>query len=98
MRPTVAAVGTIVRWFSLTLIVPVVVALIYGEPTAPFWWTMLLGTVVGLALERAGPKRDIGLREGFLVVALGWLAVAAVGSLPYIFEGGDIAAPLDAYF
>jgi trk system potassium uptake protein TrkH len=98
LRPAVRAVGSIVRWFSLTLIVPVIVALIYGEPTAPFWWAMLIGTAVGLALERAGPRRDIGLREGFLVVAVGWLAVAAVGALPYIFEGGDIAAPLDAYF
>jgi trk system potassium uptake protein TrkH len=92
------AIGSIVRWFSLTLIVPVVVALIYGEPTAPFWWTMLVGSAAGVALERLGPKRDIGLREGFFVVAIGWLAVAAVGALPYVFEGGDISAPLDAYF
>ena len=53
------------------------VALIYGDPTAPFWWTMLIGFVAGSALERLGPARDIGLREGFLVVGLGWLAVGA---------------------
>jgi trk system potassium uptake protein TrkH len=98
IRTTFRTVGSIVRWFSLTLIVPVIVAAIYGEPTAPFWWTMAIGFAAGLALERLGPSRDIGLREGFLVVAIGWLAVAGVGALPYMFEGGDISGPLDAYF
>ncbi len=98
IRTTFRTIGSIVRWFSLTLIAPVVVAAIYGESGSPFWWTMLIGFVAGSALERIGPARDIGLREGFLVVALGWLAVAAVGGLPYIFEGGDIDSPIDAYF
>ena len=98
IRTTFRTIGSIVRWFSLTLIVPVGVALIYGDPTAPFWWTMLIGFVAGFALERPGPARDIGLREGFLVVGLGWLAVALVGGLPYVFEGGDIKSPIDAYF
>ncbi len=98
IRTTFRTIGSIVRWFSLTLIVPVGVALIYGDPTAPFWWTMLIGFVVGTALERLGPARDIGLREGFLVVGIGWLAIAAVGCLPYIFEGGDIRSPINAYF
>ena len=98
IRTTFRTIGSIVRWFSLTLIVPVAVALIYGDPTAPFWWTLLIGVVAGAALERLGPARDIGLREGFLVVGLGWLAVALVGGLPYVFEGGDIKSPIDAYF
>jgi len=98
IRTTLRTIGSIVRWFSLTLIVPVVVAAIYGESGSPFWWTMLIGYVGGSALERLGPSRDIGLREGFLVVALGWVAVAGVGGLPYVFEGGDIKSPIDAYF
>ncbi len=98
IRTTFRTIGSIVRWFSLTLIVPVGVALIYGEPTSPFWWTLLIGFVAGSALERLGPARDIGLREGFLVVGLGWLAVALVGGLPYVFEGGDIKSTIDAYF
>lgn len=98
LRTTTRTVGLITRWFSLTLVIPAVIALIYGESMAPFWYTLLIGVLLGLAMEQAGPARDIGLREGFLVVAFGWLVVAAVGALPYIFEGGDIDAPLDAYF
>ncbi len=98
VRTTIRTTGSIVRWFSLTLAVPAVIAFAYGESTAPFIWTLVIGSAVGLTMERAGPHRDIGLREGFLVVALGWLLVAAVGALPYIFEGGDIERPIDAYF
>ncbi len=98
IRTTLRTIGSIVRWFSLTLIVPAGVALIYGESGSPFWWTMLIGSAIGLGLERLGPAHDIGLREGFLVVGLGWLSVAAVGGLPYVFEGGDISSPMDAYF
>jgi trk system potassium uptake protein len=98
LRATVRTVGSIVRWFSLTLVVPAFIAVVYDESAAPFLWALAIGSGLGLAMERAGPPRDIGLREGFLVVALGWQLVAVVGALPYVFEAGDIKAPVDAYF
>ena len=44
---------------------------------------------LGLALERATANASgrVGIREGFLVVALTWLLAAAVAAIPYFFEG-----------
>jgi len=88
-----------VRWFSLTLIVPIGVALWYDEPLRPFVVPLILGTALGLALERLrGSARSIGVREGFAVVSLGWLVVAMVASIPYIVDGGGASRPVDALF
>ena len=56
---------------------------------------------LGFALERltADAAGRVGVREGFLVVALTWLLAAAFASIPYLFEGGEqLSSPLDAYF
>jgi trk system potassium uptake protein TrkH len=93
------AIGTLVRWFSLTMSVPALVAIGYDEPATPFVAPMLGGTAFGLALERLrGSTRTIGVREGFAVVALGWLVVAGIASVPYILDGGDASRPVDAFF
>ncbi len=92
-------VALVVKWMSFTLLVPAAVALIYGESEQPFLWTFAISFIIGLALERVtGGAETIGIREGALVVAVGWLAASAVGALPYVFEGGDAARPVDAYF
>ena len=55
---------------------------------------------IGLGVTRAtrGEHR-LGIREGFLVVALTWLAAAALGALPYILSGDpQLDRPVDAYF
>ena len=44
-------------------------------------------------------EHRLGIREGFLVVALTWLVAAALGALPYILSGDpQLDRPLDAYF
>ncbi len=76
-----------------------VVAIGYGEPTLPFLVPLVGGTALGLALERLrGSARVVGVREGFAVVALGWLLVAGIASVPYILDGGDASRPVDAFF
>lgn len=90
----------IVRWLSLTLLAPIIVALIYGESVVPFAVTLVGGFSVGYVGERlcGGRANDVGVREAFAVVALTWLAAALLGSVPYMIEGGDISSPIDAYF
>ncbi len=97
---TGSLIGLIIKWLSLTLIAPIIVALLYGESVVPFVVPLIGGFVVGIALERACGRRaaDIDVREAFVVVAVTWLAAALLGSIPYIVEGGDIASPIDAYF
>jgi len=70
----------------------------------PFWRFLAAGAItsgLGFALGRltAGAAGRVGVREGFLVVALTWLLAAAFASIPYLFEGGEqLSNPLDAYF
>ncbi len=83
-------VGRVLRWLSLTLIVPIGVALLYGETVVPFLVPLVGGFLVGGALEWVCGRRSnqIRGREAFAVVAITWLFAALLGSVPYIVEGG----------
>ena len=58
-----------------------------------------LSIVVGLAGWRftRGSSRNIGKREGYLIVTLGWLIMSLFGALPFIFSGA-IPSFTDAFF
>jgi trk system potassium uptake protein len=93
-------VGALVKWFALTFLFPAAIAIGYGESPWPFLASGLAAAAVGIGLERlTSGKEHVGAREGFLVVSLAWLAVAALGSLPYLLSGEEeLASPVDALF
>ncbi len=97
---TLSLVGLIVKWLSLALVAPIVVALIYGDSLRPFLIPLVVGIAAGFTVERLAGRRanDVGVREAFAGVALTWLAAALLGAAPYMLDGGDIRAPVDAYF
>lgn len=47
---------------------------------------LIVGTSIVLAALTRGAI-NLGRREGFAVVTVGWISVAVVGSLPYLFSG-----------
>lgn len=64
--------------------------------------TFLIGGLItatfGLVLQMIGGEQDhLRPREGYAIVGIGWLLIAAFGSLPYIWLGG-LASPVDAFF
>ena len=78
---------------------PVPFALYYSEPVAPFLVAIATTLVVGFGLEQLTSDRDLGPREAFLMVALAWLLVPAVGAIPFVVAGvGAIAHPINALF
>jgi len=90
-RASVALVGTVVKWLSVPLLAPLAVALYYGDGgLAGFVATIVVAFAAGAALERVGDPSDLGSREGFLMVALTWLAVSVVGALPYLFAAHGV--------
>jgi trk system potassium uptake protein TrkH len=94
-------VGTLGKYLGLAALFPIPIALGYGEPFYPFVVAGVVTSGTGWALERVtlGSAGRVGLREGFLVVALTWLLAAGFASIPYFFEGGEqLSSPLDAYF
>ena len=93
-------VGLLIAALSAATLVPAVVALAYGESVWPFLAAGGITAAVagGVALATRGEHR-LGTREGFLVVALTWLAAAALAALPYALSGDpQFDRPLDAYF
>ncbi|MBE6949617.1 MAG: TrkH family potassium uptake protein [Ruminococcaceae bacterium] len=80
------------------MLLPVVVALIYGEDPSAFLITIAAVTAlsgIGLFLSR-GDKR-IYPREGFVIVALSWVIMSAVGAVPFVISG-YIPSFVDAFF
>jgi trk system potassium uptake protein len=93
-------VGALLKYLSVTALVPAAVAVGYSEGPWPFLAAGAIAFVAGAALERLTGGRELaGIREGFLVVSLTWLLAAGFGALPYLLSGEDqLSSPLDAYF
>ena len=80
------------------LLLPLVVALLYGESVLPFLIPILILTVIGLVLRAVRPGQTaLFARDGLAVVALAWIAMSAFGALPFCISG-DIPHFVDAFF
>jgi trk system potassium uptake protein TrkH len=93
-------VGTLLMYLSLAVLLPTGFAIGYDERVWPFLASGAITAGVAAAVTYAtrGDHR-LGIREGFLVVALTWLAAAAFGALPYILSGNpQLDRPIDAFF
>jgi len=98
-RASVSLVGTVVKWLAVALLFPFAIALADGRGVAAIGGTIFVAVGLGYALERLDPDPDLGVREGFLMVALTWGAVSVVGALPYVIAGqGTVALPVNALF
>jgi len=94
--PALHLVAAIIRWLSLTYLLPLGIALAYGESPLPFLIPMLLAGFLGFVGEYlTRTDRELSVREGFLVVGLAWLTIAAFGALPYVFVNHSF---INAYF
>jgi trk system potassium uptake protein TrkH len=100
VRGALNIVGTLVAYLSAATLAPAAMAAGYDESPLPFLAAGAIGATFGIAVAYAtrGDHR-LGIREGFLVVALTWLAAAMLGALPYVLSGDpQLDRPIDAYF
>ncbi len=80
------------------LLIPLAVALIYGESALPFLITIGILAVISLPGILQKPKNTkIYAKEGFVTVAGSWLLMSAFGALPFVFSGA-IPNYIDAFF
>jgi trk system potassium uptake protein TrkH len=93
-------VGTLLLYLSPAAFVPTALAIGYSEPVWPFLAAGAIAAAAGGALAMLTRRAtQVGMREGFLVVALVWLVAAGFGALPYLFSGIEpLDRPVDAYF
>ena len=72
---------------ALCLLLPLFVALGYGEDPRPFLCIIPLLLVPGSLLARLRARAEFFSREGFAVVGLIWFALILCGALPFWFSG-----------
>ena len=90
--------GRVVALEGMLLLIPMFVAIGYGEPFFHFVKTILIATVLALVLMQPKPRtRDFFAKEGFVTVAFSWIIMSLIGALPYVFSG-EIPNYIDALF
>lgn len=93
-------VGQIVKLEAALLLLPLSVALGYGEACASaFLITIGIALAVGfsLSIPCKTDNQVIYAREGFVIVAFAWIVLSAIGALPFVLSGG-IPSYVDAFF
>ncbi|QWC19946.1 TrkH family potassium uptake protein [Halorubrum sp. 2020YC2] len=91
-KASVGLLGVGIKYLALTLLVPLVVAVAYGEDIWVFLVSMALVAALGFAVERVDPDPDLGPREALLFVSLAWFAAAVIGTIPYLLAGYGTAS------
>ncbi|WP_126457044.1 TrkH family potassium uptake protein [Sulfuriflexus mobilis] len=79
--------GILLMLFSITMLPPAAVAWLYGDGAmGPFILAFILTLVTGLAawLPVHRSRRELRLRDGFLVVVLFWTVLGLFGALPFV--------------
>lgn len=92
-------IGWILSVEAVLMIPSIIVAVIYGESAGfALAAASVLCLLLGFPLVRKQPKDTIFYaKESSVTVALSWIAMSLMGSLPFILSG-EISNPIDALF
>lgn len=91
--------GLIISFEAAFLLLPCIVAIVYMEQSG---WTFLMcaafAAVIGRLLTMKKPTNNVFFaKEGFITVALGWVALSVIGAVPF-YASGAIPSFVDSMF
>ena len=91
--------GIVLMIEAALLVIPLIVSVIYGDGCDRYFSvTAVICLFSGLLLYFLSNKnRNFYAREGFIIVALGWILISFFGALPFFFSGA-IPSLTDALF
>ena len=99
-RAVVYTLGILVLFLGVALLLPMGVALYYGESE---WWAFGV-TAIGATLFgglswglRERTEHELQIRDGFAIVALAWFILSLVGAIPFVLAG-VVDSYTDAFF
>ena len=95
-----SVMGKLLEVFSLILLLPALVSIIYKEHEAlAFITSAVVSFVIGFILRIISRKPDktIYAKEGFIIVSLAWISASIIGALPF-YISGEISSFVDALF
>lgn len=100
-RMIFSLLGMVLILLAGFLLLPCLVALIYGEnDLTAFLLTVGISAVLGILLSLLYPRKErrrMHAREGFIMVSLSWIVISLIGALPF-YLSGYIPSYLDAVF
>lgn len=93
------SLGILLICEALVMFPSLIVAILYdGIDVLPFIYTIIVLVIIGFMGMLVKPKnKNIYARDGFAIVALGWILISFFGSLPFVFSGA-IPSFIDAFF
>ena len=94
-------IGALLIVFSITMLPPILVSLIYADQQhLIFIISLLIPLFLGgcLYLPLKDKNDDLSLRDGFLIVALFWFVLSFFGSIPFILSDALPITLTDAIF
>ncbi len=94
-------VGLLLMLFSLTMLPPVVVDLIYAEHNygaflGAMWITLFTGTAIWWPARKV--RTELKVRDGFLITVLFWTVLSTFGAIPLFFTESGWHSLTDAVF
>lgn len=99
-KMVIYTIGRVVLLEAALLVLPMVMSLLYGENCAlSFALTIVVALATGalLTLLCRGEHGSSSIKDGFMIVALTWIVLSAIGALPFVFSG-EIPRYVDAFF
>lgn len=101
IQSIIRIVGILVMCFSLTMLAPALIALLYGDGGGSafiktFFITLAIGGILWSATH--SHKHELRSREGFLIVVLFWVVLGSVGSLPFLLFEHPKLSVANAFF
>ena len=100
-RSIVRILGLLVAMFSVTMVPPALVSLIFQDGGGlPFLLAFFLCLITGVVIwyPNKDARDDLRAKEGFLIVALFWAVLASFGALPLILMEQPQMSVTDAFF
>ncbi len=100
-RSIIRIVGLLLALFSVSMLAPALVALIYrdgaGVPfVSTFFALLFFGGLLWLPNRRH--KHELKSRDGFLIVVLFWTVIGSAGAMPFLMSDNPNISVTDAFF
>ncbi|TKB46977.1 potassium transporter [Ferrimonas sediminicola] len=100
-RSIVRIIGLLVMLFSLTMVPPALVAVIYKDGEgATFMQALVISLLIGLAAwyPNRHLKEELKAREGFLIVVLFWTVLGSIAAIPFLLSSQPDLSISNAFF
>lgn len=100
-RSIIRIVGLLLALFSITMLAPALVALIYRDGAGVSFVTtffVLLACGAFCWFPNRKYKQELQSRDGFLIVVLFWTVLGSAGALPFLISDNPSVSVTDAFF